>query len=131
MEVVIRSRSRNALSSGIWLKTIWKQWVGNRLGISTSCTWRCPRLFVIVLELAIKASVIVFKIVSPALMHVIYLTAKTGQLFIILMTMLEISVTTMTKAKTRKNESVFMGKLLLHINIWVFALNSVFDSISF
>ena len=65
-------------------------------------------LLVIVLELADKANVIVFKIVYPALMHTICLTAKTSGLFIILMMMLEMSVTTMTKAKTRKNESVFM-----------------------
>ena len=33
---------------------------------------------------------------------------KTSQLFIILMAMLEMSVATMTKAKRRTNESVFM-----------------------
>ena len=72
------------------------------LKISSNC------LLVIVLELANKANAIAFKIVYLALTHVICLTAKTSELFIILMTMLEMSVTTMTKAKTRKNESVFL-----------------------
>ena len=72
------------------------------LKMSSNC------LLVIVLKLTYKVNVIVFKIVYPALMHNICLTAKTSQLFIILMAMLEMSVATMTKAKRRTNESVFM-----------------------
>ena len=56
------------------------------LKISSNC------LLFIVLELADKANVIVFKIVYPALTHAICLTAKASELFIILMTMLEMSV---------------------------------------
>ena len=78
------------------------------LKISSNC------LLVIVLELADKANVIVFKIVYPALMHAICLTTKTSKLFIILMTMLGMSVTKMTKAKTRKSESVFLKKFTTH-----------------
>ena len=65
-------------------------------------------LLIIVLELADKANIIVFKIVYPALMYAICLTVKTSQFFITLMTIMEMSVTTMTKEKTRTDESVFM-----------------------
>ena len=46
--------------------------------------------------------------VYPVLAHVICLTVKTSQRFIILMKIQTMSVITMTKVETRTNESVFM-----------------------
>ena len=88
--------------------------------LACHCSWACQ-----------QNQCYSFKIIYPALMPAICLTAKTSQLFIVLMAMPEMSVTTMTKAKMRTIENVFMWNFLLDINIWVSVLNSVFDSISF